>query len=297
MQALRAVEEATTQKIIGVQEQLELLKKACNAARFYSTPYVPLVCILVCDVLCFVFFRRDWCYVFVVHVLWFLIWRGVLQCVAVCCSVLPCSVLQSVAVAFWSSVVCCSVLPCVTVQCDAECCSGILIWRGVLQCVTVQCDAKCCSGILIWRALYCRSSTLWFFHSMVVVQVSRGGVYFCVCVCVCVCVYIYICAEWKNLHSMVVVQVSEVGVHFCVCLSRCLYLNSVVVLVCARGPVCLRAVRACLCGFRGYWGLFYVFCVLNLFVVQSREGTPYRVAWSHRMPCLHRLFSTKDPHN
>jgi len=52
MRALRAVEEATTQKIIGVQEQLELLKKACKAARFYSTPYVQLVCILVCDVFC-----------------------------------------------------------------------------------------------------------------------------------------------------------------------------------------------------------------------------------------------------
>jgi len=58
---------------------------------------------------------------------------GVLQCVAVCCSVLQCVA------------VCCSVLQCVALQCVAVCCS-------VLQCVEVCCSVlqygTVCSNVL-----------------------------------------------------------------------------------------------------------------------------------------------------
>ena len=67
-----------------------------------------------------------------------------LQCVAVCCSVLQCvakccSVLQCVAV-------CCSVLQCVAVccsvlQCVAVCCSMMLF--VIVFCSVLQCDAVC----------------------------------------------------------------------------------------------------------------------------------------------------------
>ena len=77
---------------------------------------------------------------------------GVLQCVAVCCSVLKCVAVNSYNTASTSTFtiyqVCCSVLQCVAVCCSAlqsvaACCS-------VLQCVTeccsvLQCVAVCCS--------------------------------------------------------------------------------------------------------------------------------------------------------
>ena len=63
-----------------------------------------------------------------------------LQCVAVCCSVLQCiavccSVLQCVAVCcsvFQCVAVCCSVLQCVPVCCSVSQC--VAVWRTVLQC-------------------------------------------------------------------------------------------------------------------------------------------------------------------
>ena len=68
-----------------------------------------------------------------------------LQCVAMCCSVLPwatglyspvhdyvwCSVLQCVA---------CDVAACIAVQCDVVCCS-------VLQCIVVCCTALQCVSV------------------------------------------------------------------------------------------------------------------------------------------------------
>ena len=60
-----------------------------------------------------------------------------LQCVAVCCSVLQCAA------------VCCSVLQCVAVCCSVLQCAAVCL--SVLQCVAVccsvlQCVAVCCSG-------------------------------------------------------------------------------------------------------------------------------------------------------
>jgi len=109
-------------------------------------------------------------------------WRPLLQCVAVCCSVLQwvtvscsglqcetksdgrhgsdgehclsgddrCSVLQCVAV-------CCSVLQCVAVccsvlQCAAVCCSGLQC--AAVFCSVLHCVAVCCSG-LQWVVVCC----------------------------------------------------------------------------------------------------------------------------------------------
>jgi len=66
---------------------------------------------------------------------------SVLQCVAVCCSVLLCvvvycSMLQCVAV-------CCSVLQCVAVWCSVLQC--VAVWCSVLQCVAVCCSVLHCT--------------------------------------------------------------------------------------------------------------------------------------------------------
>jgi len=59
------------------------------------------------------------------------VWRQYMQCCAVCCFAVCCSVLQCVAV-------CCSVL-----QCVAVCCS---VWQCVAAyCIVLQCVAECCT--------------------------------------------------------------------------------------------------------------------------------------------------------
>jgi len=74
----------------------------------------------------------------------------VLQSIAVCCSQMCCSALQSdgsAAVMLHSFdkrvLVCCSVLQCVAVRCVAVCCSQMCC--TVWQCVAVKCVAVCCS--------------------------------------------------------------------------------------------------------------------------------------------------------
>jgi len=83
----------------------------------------------------------------------------VLQCVAVCCSVLQrVAVCRSVP---WCVAVCCSVLQCVAVycsvsQCVAECCSElhfVIVCGSVLQCVAV------CHIVL--NTIYCLKHAPW----------------------------------------------------------------------------------------------------------------------------------------
>ena len=77
--------------------------------------------------------------------------RGVLQCVAVCCSVLQCvavccSELQCVAVCCSVLPVYCSVLQCVAsvLQCVAVCCS--VVYLATLCCTVLHCVAACCNS-------------------------------------------------------------------------------------------------------------------------------------------------------
>jgi len=113
---------------------------------------------------------------------------SLLQCIAVCCSVLycVCIVLQCVAV-------CCSVLPCVCIllQCVAVCCSVlqcvavclhcVAVHWSMLQCVAVciHCVAVCCSMSALCSSVLQSSDGITFNHS------SR--IFLAVCVCsVCV---------------------------------------------------------------------------------------------------------------
>jgi len=87
--------------------------------------------------------------------------RGVLQCVAVCCSVLQCVAVR------------CSVLQCVACGISNSMPPSYLeVCCGVLQCVAV-----CC----MWQIQ---------FHAL---QLSRGGFWLCVRVCVCVRVCAFVC--------------------------------------------------------------------------------------------------------
>ena len=97
--------------------------------------------------------------------------RSVLRCVAVCCSVLQCaavcrSVLQRAAV-------CCSVLQCAAVccsvlQCMTVCCS--VLQRAAVCCSVLQCAAVCCSvsqcfavyySVFYVRVSSCTSTTVY----------------------------------------------------------------------------------------------------------------------------------------
>jgi len=145
--------------------------------------------------------------------------RGVLQCVAVCCSVLQCvavccSVLQCVAV-------CCSVLQCVVREGEVE-----RRWRNV--CIAAYCCVLRCTALYSFAGLQCareravpevccRGFGVAVGYSVAVIRKEeRGGkemghqfvrpkneeerernqrcvavcVSFCYSVCVCVCVYV-----------------------------------------------------------------------------------------------------------
>ena len=104
--------------------------------------------------------------------------RGLSQCVAVCCGVLPCvagccRVLQCAAVC--CSVAQCPVVCCRELQCFAVCCSVLqhipprarLFWFIVVCCSVLQCVAVWCStslleqnsGFIVSRASRCMEST------------------------------------------------------------------------------------------------------------------------------------------
>jgi len=100
----------------------------------------------------------------------------VLQCVAVCCSVMQCVA------------VCCSVLRCIAV-CFLHCATEkpVVCHVSKIKCVVVcgsvlQCVAVCCS------VLQCVASPLSTLCYRQICRVSRFKNKVCVCVCVCVCV-------------------------------------------------------------------------------------------------------------
>ena len=105
-----------------------------------------------------------------------------LQCVAVCCSVLQCVAL------------CCSELQCVAVccselQCVAVCCS-------VLQCVAVRCsafDSSLYLSVCLFQrvAVCCSVADPFLCVHIIGAQTHYPIVCICVCVCVCMCLTIF----------------------------------------------------------------------------------------------------------
>ena len=110
-----------------------------------------------------------------------------LQCIAVCCSVLQCVA------------VCCSVL-----QCVAVCCS--VLQCVVVCCIVLQIGAVCyvsqnnvCTDV---NNIYIRAVLFSKIAETICAQISTRAcfLYLCVCVCVCVCVRVcecvcvYVCA-------------------------------------------------------------------------------------------------------
>ena len=122
--------------------------------------------------------------------------KGVLQCVAVCCSVLQ----TKIAACRWCHwLVCCSVLQCVAVCCSVLRC--VAVWCSVVQCVAVCCNvlhyvAVCCS-VVQCGAVWCSVVQLVAVQCSVLrcvadkdyrlSPVALTGVLQCVAMCVEVC--------------------------------------------------------------------------------------------------------------
>jgi len=188
-------------------------------------------------------------------------WCSVLQCVAVCCRVVQCvavccSVLQSGAV-------CCRVVQCVAVRCSVVQC-------GAVWCSVVQCDAVWCS-VLQCGAVWCS-------------VVQCDAVWCSVLQCVAVC-----CSRARSIRipcalRYVAVCCSELVAHFII--SCALQFDAVCRKLFQRVAVCCSLLQRVdaeheACSFHVRWGVFKCVavccCVLQL---SSRHSQSFLVCCS-----------------
>jgi len=151
---------------------------------------------------------------------------GVLQCVAVCCSVLQCGaseaaranasdVLQRIVVfcsvvypqmlltllqcaavccsVLQCNVVCCSVLQYVAVSCSVLCPRRLVVPTREVRCSVLQCVTACCSVLYSreFLCVYIHIELLWDLRIYIYIHICKCKHVFIYFICICSYIYIY----------------------------------------------------------------------------------------------------------